>query len=180
MCWVRWGVPSSRDVRSPVNPQSHPDATLIDTISGTPTLRVRQLRPDATVPQYQTAGAAGMDLHACIAEPVTIAPGRIAAIPTGLSMEIPQGFEGQVRPRSGLATKHGVTVPNAPGTIDSDYRGEVAVVLVNLGGEPFVIGRGDRIAQLVVAPVAAVRFEEVPELGETARGAGGFGSSGTA
>lgn len=178
MCWVRWGVPSSRDVRSPVNPQSHPDATLIDTISGTPTLRVRQLRPDATVPQYQTAGAAGMDLHACIAEPVTIAPGRIAAIPTGLSMEIPQGFEGQVRPRSGLATKHGVTVPNAPGTIDSDYRGEVIVALINLGQDAFTVTPGMRIAQMVIAAYTRVRIETVDTLTQTARGSGGFGSTG--
>lgn len=178
MCWVRWGVPSSRDVRSPVNPQSHPDATLIDTISGTPTLRVRQLRPDATVPQYQTAGAAGMDLHACIAEPVTIAPGRIAAIPTGLSMEIPQGFEGQVRPRSGLATKHGVTVPNAPGTIDSDYRGEVIVALINLGQDTFTVTPGMRIAQMVIAAYTRVRIETVDTLTQTARGSGGFGSTG--
>lgn len=178
MCWVRWGVPSSRDVRSPVNPQSHPDATLIDTISGTPTLRVRQLRPDATVPQYQTAGAAGMDLHACITEPVTIAPGRIAAIPTGLSMEIPQGFEGQVRPRSGLATKHGVTVPNAPGTIDSDYRGEVIVALINLGQDTFTVTPGMRIAQMVIAAYTRVRIETVDTLTQTARGSGGFGSTG--
>lgn len=178
MCWVRWGVPSSRDVRSPVNPQSHPDATLIDTISGTPTLRVRQLRPDATVPQYQTAGAAGMDLHACIAEPVTIAPGRIAPIPTGLSMEIPQGFEGQVRPRSGLATKHGVTVPNAPGTIDSDYRGEVIVALINLGQDAFTVTPGMRIAQMVIAAYTRVRIETVDTLTQTARGSGGFGSTG--
>jgi len=178
MCWARWDVPSSRDVRSPVNPQSHPDATLIDTISGTPTLRVRQLRPDATVPQYQTAGAAGMDLHACIAEPVTIAPGRIAAIPTGLSMEIPQGFEGQVRPRSGLATKHGVTVPNAPGTIDSDYRGEVIVALINLGQDTFTVTPGMRIAQMVIAAYTRVRIETVDTLTQTARGSGGFGSTG--
>lgn len=178
MCWARWDVPSSRDVRSPVNPQSHPDATLIDTISGTPTLRLRQLHPDATVPQYQTAGAAGMDLHACIAEPVTIAPGRIAAIPTGLSMEIPQGFEGQVRPRSGLATKHGVTVPNAPGTIDSDYRGEVIVALINLGQDAFTVTPGMRIAQMVIAAYTRVRIETVDTLTQTARGSGGFGSTG--
>lgn len=171
-------MPSSRDVRSPVNPQSHPDTTFIDRISGTPTLRVRQLRPDATAPQYQTAGAAGMDLHACIAEPVTIAPGRIAAIPTGLSMEIPQGFEGQVRPRSGLATKHGVTVPNAPGTIDSDYRGEVIVALINLGQDAFTVTPGMRIAQMVIAAYTRVRIETVDTLTQTARGSGGFGSTG--
>ncbi len=131
-------------------------------------------------PRYQSEGSAGLDLHAAVHQAVRLAPGARALVPTGIAIALPSDLEAQVRPRSGLALKHGVTVLNSPGTIDSDYRGEVAVVLVNLGGEPFVIGRGDRIAQLVVAPVAAVRFEEVPELAETARGAGGFGSSGTA
>lgn len=146
------------------------------------TVRFRRLPggEDLPPPAPATPGSAGVDLRAAVAAPLELAPGARALVPTGFALELPPGWEGQVRPRSGLAIRHGVTLLNSPGTIDSDYRGEVAVVLVNLGGEPFVIGRGDRIAQLVVAPVAAVRFEEVPELGETARGAGGFGSSGTA
>lgn len=151
---------------------------LIDTISGSPVLRVRQLRPGATVPQYQTAGAAGMDLHACIDEPISIAPGRIVPVPTGLSVEIPTGYEGQVRPRSGLATKFGVTVPNAPGTIDSDYRGEVIVALINLGHDAFTVTPGARIAQMVIAAYTRVRIEAADALSTTARGSGGFGSTG--
>lgn len=127
-------------------------------------------------PAYATAGAAGADIVA--AEDVAIAPGAIHAVATGIALAIPQGFEGQVRPRSGLALKHGVTVLNAPGTIDADYRGEVKVILINHGPEPFRIARGDRIAQLVVAAVAPVRFERVEALSDTARGAGGFGSTG--
>lgn len=152
--------------------------TLIDTISGSPVLRVRQLRPGATVPQYQTAGAAGMDLHACLDEPISIAPGRIVAVPTGLSMEIPTGYEGQIRPRSGLATKHGVTVPNAPGTIDCDYRGEVIVALINLGQDAFTVTPGMRIAQMVISAFTRVRIEGADALSATARGSGGFGSTG--
>ncbi len=152
--------------------------TLIDTISGSPVLRVRQLRPGATVPQYQTAGAAGMDLHACLDEPISIAPGRIVAVPTGLSMEIPTGYEGQIRPRSGLATKHGVTVPNAPGTIDCDYRGEVIVALINLGQDAFTVTPGMRIAQMVITTFTRVRIEGADALSVTARGSGGFGSTG--
>lgn len=161
-----------------MNPTHHPDTTLVDTISGTPTLRVRQLRPGATSPAYQTAGAAGMDLHACVDEPISIAPGRIVPVPTGLSMEIPQGFEGQIRPRSGLATRHGVTVPNAPGTIDSDYRGEVIVALINLGQEAFTVTPGMRVAQLVIAAYTRVKIESTDTLSATARGSGGFGSTG--
>lgn len=135
---------------------------------------------DLPLPGYATAGAAGLDLMAAIAEQVTIAPDARALVPTGLVFQLPEGFEGQVRPRSGLALRHGVTVLNAPGTVDSDYRGEVSVVLVNHGAEPFTLRRGDRIAQLVVAPVTRVVLAEVAELDETARGAGGYGSTGIA
>lgn len=128
------------------------------------------------LPAYATAGAAGMDVVS--AESVTIAPGARHAVATGLALAIPAGYEIQVRPRSGLALKHGISVPNTPGTIDSDYRGELKVILVNLGAEPFVIQRGDRIAQLVLAPVVQAAWDEVEELGATERGAGGFGSTG--
>lgn len=133
---------------------------------------------DLPLPAYETEGAAGLDLRAAIGEAVTLAPGARALVPTGLSMQLPVGFEGQIRPRSGLALRHGVTVLNAPGTVDSDYRGEVSVVLINHGNEPFTITRGDRIAQLVVAPVTHARLSEVDRLDETARGAGGYGSTG--
>jgi dUTP pyrophosphatase len=128
------------------------------------------------LPAYATTGAAGMDVVS--AEDVTIAPGARHAVATGLSMAIPQGYEVQVRPRSGLALKHGITVPNTPGTIDSDYRGELKVILINLGSEPFVIARGDRVAQLVLAPVVQAAWDEVDELDATERGEGGFGSTG--
>lgn len=130
------------------------------------------------LPQYQTTGSAGFDLMAAVDQPVAVAPGRIALIPTGLAMAIPTGYEGQVRPRSGLAVKQGLTVVNAPGTIDSDYRGEVKVGLINLGQKETVINRGDRIAQLIIAPVIQVDFKEVAELPDTDRGAGGFGHTG--
>ncbi len=132
------------------------------------------------LPAYETAGAAGMDLRAALAadETLAIAPGARALVPTGLILEIPDGYEGQVRPRSGLAFKHGVTCLNAPGTIDSDYRGEVKVLLVNHGSEPFAVTRGLRIAQLVLAPVTRAMPVEVPLANATARGAGGFGSTG--
>ena len=130
------------------------------------------------LPAQATTGAAGADLVS--AEDVTIAPGKVHAVATGIAIALPPGFEGQVRPRSGLALKHAVTVLNAPGTIDADYRGEVKVILINHGAEPFRIARGDRIAQLVVAPVTAVRFERVERLSETERGEGGFGSTGVA
>lgn len=134
------------------------------------------------LPAYETAGAAGMDLRAAVPEdrPLLLLPGKRAAVPTGLILEIPQGFEGQVRPRSGLALKHGVTCLNTPGTIDCDYRGEVKVILVNLGDEDFAVLRGARIAQLVLAPVSRLDVEERAAASETARGAGGFGSTGTA
>ncbi len=128
------------------------------------------------LPAYTTSGAAGMDVVS--AEDVTIAPGARHAVATGLALAIPHGFEIQVRPRSGLALKHGITVPNTPGTIDSDYRGELKVILINLGDEPFAIARGDRVAQLVLAPVLQASWDEVAELGATERGEGGFGSTG--
>ena len=128
------------------------------------------------LPAYATPGAAGMDVVA--AEEATLAPGGRHAVATGFSVAIPEGFEIQVRPRSGLALKHGITVPNTPGTIDSDYRGELKVILINHGAEPFPIHRGDRIAQLVLAPVTLAAWVEVAELDETERGAGGFGSTG--
>ena len=131
---------------------------------------------DLPLPAYETAGAAGMDLRA--AEGVTLKPGARHLVPTGLSIALPQGFEAQVRPRSGLAVKHGVTVLNSPGTIDSDYRGEVKVPLINHGRDDFIIARGDRIAQMVIAPVVQISWTEVSALDETARGTGGFGSSG--
>jgi dUTP pyrophosphatase len=130
------------------------------------------------LPKYQTSGAAGADLHAALTEPVTLAPGERRLIPTGLVLAIPDGYEGQVRPRSGLALKHGIGMVNAPGTIDSDYRGPVGVLLVNLGAEPYVIEPLARIGQLVIAPVTRAEFAYADELGETARGEGGFGSSG--
>jgi dUTP pyrophosphatase len=128
------------------------------------------------LPAYATPGAAGMDVLS--AEDVTLAPGARHAVATGLSVAIPEGYEIQVRPRSGLALKHGISVPNTPGTIDSDYRGELKVILINHGAEAFAIARGDRVAQLVLAPVTRAAWDEVAELDETARGAGGFGSTG--
>jgi len=134
------------------------------------------------LPAYESAHAAGMDLRAAVPEnqPLTLRPGDRHAVPTGLAMAIPPGFEGQVRPRSGLALKRGVTCLNSPGTVDADYRGEVHVILVNLGAEDFVIRRGERIAQLLISPVAQAAWREVESLDETARGAGGFGSTGAA
>ncbi|WP_238318768.1 dUTP diphosphatase [Pseudooceanicola atlanticus] len=143
--------------------------------------------PDADrslgLPGYASAGAAGADLRANLAEAdrdagLTLEPGARALIPTGLRMAIPEGYEVQVRPRSGLALKHGISLPNTPGTIDSDYRGEVGVILINLGRDPFVVTHGERIAQMIVAPVLQADFTLSEELDETARGAGGFGSTG--
>jgi len=141
-------------------------------------VRIRRLpgNDDLPLPDYATQGAAGMDVVA--AEDAAIAPGMRHAVATGLALAIPSGFEIQVRPRSGLALKHGVTVPNAPGTIDSDYRGELKVILINLGDTTFVVQRGDRVAQLVLAPVTRASWLEVDELDTTVRGAGGFGSTG--
>lgn len=135
---------------------------------------------EVPLPSYQTAGAAGADLHAALAEPVTLAPGERRLIPTGLVLAIPHGYEAQVRPRSGLALRHGIGMVNTPGTIDSDYRGPVGVILVNLGSEPFVVEPLARIAQMVIAPVTRAEFELSDDLGETERGSGGFGSTGTA
>ena len=131
-----------------------------------------------TLPEYQSDGASGADVRASLAEELVIAPGERALVPTGLRLQIPRGLEAQVRPRSGLAARHGITVLNAPGTIDSDYRGEVQVILVNLGHEEFRIKSGDRIAQLVFSPVVRVSFQARPLIDETARGSGGFGSTG--
>ena len=132
------------------------------------------------LPAYETIGSAGMDVRAAVPddEPMVLMPGARAMVPTGLSVAIPQGYEIQVRPRSGLAAKHGLTCLNTPGTIDSDYRGEIKVILINLGQEAFTIQRGERIAQLVLAPVTQLAWESVDSLDETARGAGGFGSTG--
>lgn len=132
------------------------------------------------MPAYETADAAGMDLRAAVPEqePVALAPGERAMIPTGLTIALPSGYEAQVRPRSGLAAKHGVTCLNSPGTVDADYRGEVKVILINLGQEPFIVKRGERIAQMVIAPVTRAEWNVVAQLDETRRGAGGFGSTG--
>lgn len=132
------------------------------------------------LPQYETAGAAGMDLRAALPEdgPVVLQPGEWRLIPTGLSIALPEGFEAQIRPRSGLSVKYAITCVNAPGTVDADYRGEIKVNLINHGREPFTVTRGERIAQMVVAPVTRVEWEEVEDLDDTERGAGGFGSTG--
>jgi dUTP pyrophosphatase len=140
-------------------------------------VRFVKINPAARLPSYASPGAAGADLYACIAEPVIIAPRGRRRVPTGLAMELPWGYEAQVRPRSGLADRHGVTVLNSPGTIDSDYRGEIQIILVNLGDEPFTVQSGDRIAQLVIAPVSRGLFTE-GTLTDTERGDGGFGSTG--
>ena len=134
---------------------------------------------DLPLPSYATALAAGMDLCAAVDKDVVIAPGDRAAVPTGYMIALPDGYEAQVRPRSGLALKHGITLPNSPGTIDADYRGEIAVIVMNAGRESFTVTRGMRIAQMVVAPVIRVAWREVETLSETVRGAGGFGSTGT-
>ncbi len=135
---------------------------------------------DVPLPSYETVGAAGADLRANFSDrgTVTLAPGARALVPTGLRIEIPDGYEAQIRPRSGLALKNGITLPNAPGTIDSDYRGPLGVIVMNAGEAPFVIAHGDRIAQMVVAPVVQARFDLADGLGNTARGSGGFGSTG--
>ncbi len=141
-------------------------------------IRCREGFEDLDLPRYETVGSAGMDLRAAVSEPLVIPPSGRALVPTGLAIALPDGAEAQVRPRSGLAVKHGVTVLNAPGTVDSDYRGEIRVALVNLGAEPFAIERGERIAQLVVAAVAKARWVVRERLDETDRGAGGFGHTG--
>ncbi len=141
-----------------------------------------QLLPHAMgldLPEYQTPGSSGIDLRAAVEEPIIIGNGERVMIPTGLKMEIPAGYEGQVRTRSGLAATRGLVVLNSPGTLDADYRGEVKVILMNLGSEPLTINRGERVAQLVIAPVARVIISEVEDVDETIRGPGGFGSTGT-
>jgi len=144
----------------------------------TVTLKVQRTDPRVSMPRYESEGAAGMDIRAFLDADLPIPPLGWAKIPTGLRLEIPEGFEGQVRPRSGLAAKHGVTVLNSPGTIDPDYRGEVAVLLVNLGAQTFTVKNGERIAQLVIAPFARASVAEAGELSVTARDGGGFGSTG--
>jgi dUTP pyrophosphatase len=142
---------------------------------------VKRLRPSAAdlpLPAYASSAAAGMDLVADINEELTLAAGARALVPTGIAIALPPGYEAQVRPRSGLALRHGITLLNAPGTIDADYRGEVSVVLVNLGREPYTVRRGDRIAQMVVAPVSRAAWQVVDELDATRRGSGGFGHTG--
>ncbi len=143
-------------------------------------VRVRRLphNRDLPLPAYATAGAAGMDLLAAVVAPVTIAPGQRTLIPTGLAIALPPGYELQIRPRSGLALKNGIVLPNSPGTIDEDYRGEIQVIVLNTGADPFVVERGARIAQAVLAPVVRAGWEEVAELDGTARNTGGFGSTG--
>ncbi len=144
-----------------------------------PTLKVHRLDPRAALPSYQSEQAAGMDLSAFLPDgEFLLAPGRIALIRTGISIAVPEGHEAQIRPRSGLASKHGITLPNSPGTIDADYRGEVLIPLINHGREPFAITHGLRIAQMVIAPVVRVRIEEANSLDATTRGHGGFGSTG--
>jgi dUTP pyrophosphatase len=156
------------------------DDPAVDPENGSVRVRIRRLANagDLPLPAYASSGAAGLDVRAAVHEPVALAPGAIARVPTGWVLEVPHGFEMQIRPRSGLAARHGVTLPNSPATIDADYRGEVMVALVNLGSEPFVVERGMRIAQLVLARVPAVVWDEVQELSATPRGDGGFGHTG--
>jgi dUTP pyrophosphatase len=144
------------------------------------TVQIRRLPSSLglDLPTYMTAGAAGMDLYAAVAEDLVVEPGAIVLVPTGLEVAIPDGFEGQVRPRSGLAVKHGISLPNTPATIDADYRGEIRVPIINLGRATFHVTRGMRIAQLVIAPVVRVMWDEVAELPATSRGGQGFGHSG--
>jgi dUTP pyrophosphatase len=155
-------------MQNPLNPERLPTVGIIRLPHG----------EDLELPRYHSAEAAGMDLVAALDGPLELAPGARALVPTGIIIELPEDHEGQVRPRSGLALKHGVTVLNAPGTIDADYRGEVKVVLINHGQEEFVVCNADRIAQLVIAPVARARLKAVIELDETVRGEGGYGSTG--
>lgn len=141
-------------------------------------IRFKRLRPAAVLPRYMTAGAAGMDLVCAADEELVLAPGGRAAVPTGWAIAIAEGYEVQLRPRSGLALKHGIGLPNSPGTIDCDYRGELQVILINMGTEPFTVKPGERIAQMVLAPVTRADVVEVENLDETVRGTGGFGSTG--
>lgn len=159
---------------SPSDPTVAPSAAAGSDV----TVRVTLLPHAVEAPAYRTEHAAGMDLVAAIDDPLELVPGKVEAVPTGIKVEIPPGYEGQVRARSGLARQHAIGLPNAPGTIDADYRGEVAVLLVNWGREPYTVRRGDRIAQLVLAPVARARVEIADALTATARGEGGFGHTG--
>lgn len=145
-----------------------------------PTVQLARLRPNARLPIYATEGAAGLDLSACLDEEIELAPGAFAAIPTGLAMALPPGYEAQIRPRSGLAARRGVTVLNSPGTIDSDYRGELKILLINHGEAPFIVRDGERVAQMVIAPALQAKLHEVSieSLDATERGEGGFGSTG--
>ena len=142
-------------------------------------IQIKKLSTEVLTPKYETSGSSGMDIAAYIRQDIIINPGEKALIPTGFSLSVPQGYEVQIRPRSGLAAKKGVTVLNTPGTIDSDYRGEIKVILINLSKDIFYVKSGERIAQMVVCPVKQVALEEVNELSETNRGVGGFGSTGT-
>jgi len=139
---------------------------------------IKKLSKTAIIPKYETQGASGVDISANINEDLTLATNESTLVPTGIAVSIPQGFEIQIRPRSGLAAKKGISVLNTPGTIDADYRGEIKVILINHGNEPFIIRNGDRIAQMVVCPIVQAKFEEVDELSDTERGSGGFGSTG--
>ncbi|TGL18958.1 dUTP diphosphatase [Leptospira yanagawae] len=141
-------------------------------------LQIQILKEGAVVPEYKTEGSAGMDLSACLTENLILPKGEVVFVPTGLAMAIPEGYEGQIRPRSGFSTKHRIMMPNSPGTIDSDYRGEVLIPLLNLSGEDFVLEPGTRVAQIVFQKVAKLAVQLVPKLGDTARGSGGFGSTG--
>lgn len=147
-----------------------------------PVLQFRRVRPqedaDIPLPRYMTPGSSGMDISAAVAEEVTVPPGDIVLIPTGFAAAVPEGFEAQIRPRSGLAAKHGIGLVNSPGTIDADYRGEILLPVINLGKAPYTIRRGDRIAQMVIQPVCRMEIELVPTLGETDRNTGGFGHTG--
>jgi dUTP pyrophosphatase len=141
-------------------------------------VRIKRLRSDASLPRYITSHAAGMDLAAAIDEPITLAARERASVGTGIAISLPEGYEAQIRPRSGLATRHGITLLNSPGTIDADYRGEIRVILINHGSEAVTIRAGDRIAQMIVGPVTCVDWAEADELDETERGGGGFGHTG--
>ena len=143
-------------------------------------VKIVRLKEKASLPAYATAHAAGMDVSACLDAPVTVEPSSSVLIPTGLAIELPEGYEAQLRPRSGLALRHLISLPNSPATIDADYRGEVGVILINHGREPFTVNHGDRIAQMVVSKVDRVAFEEVDSLSDTERGEGGFGHTGVA
>ena len=141
-------------------------------------VQIKKLDPNAKIPEYKTAGASGVDIMALLEKKITLDPGESQIIPTGLSIAIPEDLEAQIRPRSGLAAKSNISVLNTPGTIDSDYRGEIKVILINLGNETFTVKNGDRIAQMILTPIMKFKFEEVNKLDDTIRGSGGFGSTG--